>query len=65
MISEKTSGPLGRRTADTIILEGQFSFAPDTSFRDAALHTVPAARALFGGSTARRVERAFRDRGIL
>jgi hypothetical protein len=56
---------LGRRTADTIILEGQFSFAPDTSFRDAALDTVVAARTLFGATAARRVERAFRDRGIL
>jgi Thermolysin metallopeptidase, alpha-helical domain/Fungalysin/Thermolysin Propeptide Motif len=56
---------LGRRTADTIILEAQFSFAPDTSFRDAALDTVAAARALFGRTAARTVERAFRDRGIL
>jgi hypothetical protein len=56
---------LERRTADTLILEAQFSFAPDTSFRDAALDTVAAARSLFGATAARRVERAFRDRGIL
>jgi hypothetical protein len=56
---------LGRTRADTIILEAQFSFAPDTSFRDAALDTVAAARSLFGGAAARRVEQAFRDRGIL
>jgi hypothetical protein len=56
---------LGRTTADRIILEAQFSFSPDTSFQDAALDTVAAAQALSGSSAARRVRRAFQDRGIL
>ena len=56
---------LGRATADTIILEAQFSFAPDTSFADAALATVAAAERVAGHGAAVKVERAFQDRGIL
>ena len=58
-------GALGRTTADRIILEAQFSFAPDTSWRDAALDTVAAAQALGGPGAAVKVRRAFEDRGIL
>jgi hypothetical protein len=56
---------LGRTTADTIILEAQFSFTPDTSFRDAALDTVAAAKALFGKAAEQKARKAFQDRGIL
>jgi hypothetical protein len=56
---------LGRTTADTIILESQFSFTPDTSFRDAALDTVAAARALFGRGAEQKVRKSFQARGIL
>jgi hypothetical protein len=56
---------LGRTTADTIILEAQFSFAPDTSWRDAALATVDAAQRLYGSSAAAVVRQAFEERGIL
>ena len=56
---------LGRTTADTIILEAQFSFAPDTSFADAALATVAAAEQVAGHGAAIKVEKAFQDRGIL
>lgn len=56
---------LGRSTADTIILEAQFSFTPDTSFRDAALDTVAAARALYGKNAEQKVRKAFQERGIL
>jgi hypothetical protein len=56
---------LGRDTADAIILEGQFAFAPDTSMPEAALDTVAAARALYGRRTAGVVRGAFEDRGIL
>jgi hypothetical protein len=56
---------LGRATADTIILEAQFSFTPDTSFRDAALDTVAAAKALYGKTAEQKVRKAFQDRGIL
>ena len=48
--------------ADTLILEAQFSFAPDTSMPAA---TVAAARNLYGNSTANAVRGAFEDRGIL
>lgn len=56
---------LGRTTADRIILEAQFSFAPDTSWRDAARDTVAAARSLSGNGAANVVQDAFEDRGIL
>ncbi len=56
---------LGRTAADRIILEAQFSFAPDTSWRDAALDTVGAAQALGGTGAAGKTRRAFQDRGIL
>ena len=51
--------------ADTLILEAQFSFAPDTSMPAAAMATVAAARNLYGNSTANAVRGAFEDRGIL
>jgi hypothetical protein len=56
---------LGRAAADRIILEAQFSFAPDTSWEDAALDTVAAARALGGNGAAVKVRRAFEGREIL
>jgi zinc metalloprotease ZmpB len=56
---------VGRARADTLILEAQFDFAPDTSFRDAALDTVAAAQRLYGNRTANQVRDAFEDRGIL
>ncbi len=56
---------LGNVKADTIILEAQFNFAPDTSMPDAALATVAAAQTLFGTSTANIVTAAFQARGIL
>jgi hypothetical protein len=58
-------GALGRTTADRVILEAQFSFAPDTSWGDAALDTVAAAQVLAGPGAAMKVRRAFQDRGIL
>jgi zinc metalloprotease ZmpB len=56
---------LGHVTADTIILEAQFSFAPDTSMPAAAEATVAAATALYGAGAAATVESAFEARGIL
>ena len=56
---------LGHTIADTIILEAQFSFAPDTSMPAAAQATVEAAKALYNTSIARTVRQAFVDRGIL
>jgi zinc metalloprotease ZmpB len=56
---------LGHVRADTLILEGQFDFAPDTSMPDAAQATVDAARRLYGNSTANTVKRSFEARGIL
>ena len=51
--------------ADTLILEAQFSFAPDTTMPDAASATVAAAQSLYGNATAAIVQAAFVDRGIL
>lgn len=56
---------LGHVMADTLILEAQFSFAPDTSMPDAALDTVAAAELLYGPGAANVVRAAFQDRGIL
>jgi hypothetical protein len=56
---------VGSRTADTLILEAQFDFAPDTSMPAAAQETVDAARRLYGTNVATQVRSAFRARGLL
>jgi hypothetical protein len=56
---------LGHVRADTIILEAQFQFAPDTSMPAAAQATVDAAQALYGPAEASAVLAAFQARGIL
>lgn len=56
---------LGNVTADTIILQAQFSFAPDTSMPAAAQATVDTAQALYGNAVAQTVRQVFEDRGIL
>ena len=56
---------LGHAVADTIILDAQFSFAPDTAMPAAAQATVDTAEALYGPSVASTVRQAFVDRGIL
>ena len=56
---------LGHVKADTIILEAQFSFEPDTSMPAAAQATVDTAEALYNHATAMAVHQAFVDRGIL
>ena len=56
---------LGDTKASTLIVEAQFAFAPDTTFRAAALDTVAAAQRLYGSSAARAVTAAFHARGIL
>lgn len=56
---------LGNVRADTLILEAQFSFAPDTSMAAAATTTVNTAQALYGKSVANTVRAAFAARGIL
>ncbi|WP_264775702.1 M36 family metallopeptidase [Deinococcus aetherius] len=56
---------LGARTADRIIIDAQFRFAPDTGFAAAAQGTVDTALALSGKGAAASVRQAFVDRGIL
>ena len=56
---------LGHVKADTIILEAQFQFAPDTNMPDAAQATVNAAQSLYGSAEAHAVLAAFQARGIL
>lgn len=58
-------GALGHVVADTIILEAQFAFAPDTTMPEAAEDTVAAAQSLYGAATAATVRAAFEARGIL
>ncbi|MFE1410293.1 M4 family metallopeptidase [Streptomyces sp. NPDC058746] len=57
-------GALGARTADRIIVNAQFGFAPDTSFTDAALKTVATAERMYGKSAADSVRAAFKARQI-
>jgi len=56
---------LGDTRASTLIIEAQFSFTADTSFRAAALATVAAAQRLYNNSVANQVRAAFVARGIL
>jgi hypothetical protein len=56
---------LGDGKAGTLIVEAQFAFAPDTSFRSAAEATVAAAQRLYGAGAAQATRKAFADRGIL
>ena len=56
---------LGHEKADTIILEAQFAFAPDTSMPAAAQATVDTAKALYGPGVKHQVLAAFQTRGIL
>jgi hypothetical protein len=56
---------LGNVKADTLILEAQFDFAPDTSMTAAAEATVGAAGSLYGRGTANIVRFIFQERGIL
>ncbi|WP_372348048.1 M4 family metallopeptidase [Streptomyces sp. KL116D] len=57
-------GALGARTADRIIVNAQFGFAPDTSFADAAATTVATAQRMYGTKAATAVRAAFAARGI-
>jgi hypothetical protein len=56
---------LGNVKADTLILEAQFDFAPDTTMPAAAQATVAAAERLYGKGAAKDVRAAFEARGIL
>ena len=56
---------LGHLAADTLILQAQFAFAPDTSMPAAATATVAAAQSLYGSGVANTVHAAFVARGIL
>lgn len=57
-------GALGARTADRVIVNAQFGFAPDTSFQDAALTTIATAERMYGKSAADAVRVAFKARQI-
>ncbi|MFE2285256.1 M4 family metallopeptidase [Streptomyces sp. NPDC059443] len=57
-------GALGARTADRIIVDAQFGFAPGTSFQDAALTTIATAQRMYGKSAADAVRQAFKARQI-
>ena len=56
---------LGRTTANTLILEAQFGFAPDTTFAAAANQTVATAQSLYGTSAANACRAAFQARGFI
>lgn len=56
---------LGHVKADTIILEAQFSYAPDTSFRAAAETTIATALRLYGSTAETAARNAFAARGFL
>jgi Zn-dependent metalloprotease len=56
---------LGDTEASTLIIDAQFAFTPDTSFRAAAQATVAAAQRLYGTKAAQATQAAFAARGIL
>lgn len=56
---------LGDKKASTLIIDAQFDFTKDTSFKAAAQATVAAAQRLYGASAAAAVTTAFTDRGLL
>ncbi|MGL4174259.1 MAG: M36 family metallopeptidase [Actinomycetota bacterium] len=55
---------LGRRVADTIILEAQFRYRPDSNFSNAGTQIALTGSRLFGGEVGRICQIAFEDRGI-
>ncbi|WP_199486435.1 M4 family metallopeptidase [Actinomadura logoneensis] len=55
---------LGARVADRVIVNAQFSFAPDTSFSAAAKATIATARSMYGDKAAESVRQAFAARQI-
>jgi zinc metalloprotease ZmpB len=57
-------GALGATTADRIIVNAQFQFAPDTSFSAAARATIATARRMAGGDAEAKVRAAFAARQI-
>ncbi|WP_185921996.1 M4 family metallopeptidase [Streptomyces sp. WAC06614] len=57
-------GALGARTADRIIVNAQFGFAPGTSFADAARTTIATAERMYGAAAAQQVRAAFAARQI-
>nr|BFE60295.1 hypothetical protein GCM10020063_048210 [Dactylosporangium thailandense] len=56
---------LGDTRATTLIVEAQFSFTPDVTFRAAAQATVDAAQRLYGSAAAQATRSAFSARGLL
>lgn len=56
---------LGRDQAVKVVLEAQFSYAPNTSFAAAAQTTVNTAQAMYGAAAATICQNAFHARGIL
>ncbi|MBB5870427.1 Zn-dependent metalloprotease [Allocatelliglobosispora scoriae] len=56
---------LGRVQADRIILEAQFSFAPNTTFTAASNKIVAAAQALYGAAAAAACTTALHARGFI
>ena len=56
---------LGDTEASTLIIDAQFAFTPDITFRAAAQATVASAQRLYGTQAARVTQAAFAARGIL
>jgi Zn-dependent metalloprotease len=56
---------LGRTQANTIVLEAQFSFAPNTTFAAAATQIVTTAQALYGSAAASACQTAMHNRGFI
>jgi hypothetical protein len=61
----KVRGLLGRRKADTAILESVFYLKPSADFEDGAHAILLAEKNLYGGVRAAALKKIFRDRGIL
>lgn len=56
---------LGRRKADTVILESHFYLSPYADFKDGAEAIIMAAQNLYGGRRKNPLTKIFREKGIL
>jgi Zn-dependent metalloprotease len=56
---------LGRKKSDTLMIEAQFNFTPDTSFAAAAGKVIATANTLYGADAARICQQSFQARKIV
>jgi Zn-dependent metalloprotease len=60
----KVKALLGKKKADTVILESHFYLSQYSDFRDGADAIITAERNLYGGKKTKGLIKIFKDRGI-